>query len=659
MGVMLGLSVAPLAGASGALATETLPPVADYLKDPATDWVRLSPSGELYAMITRQGGKNQLVVQNADARPAMVENLGQANVGGLSWAGDDHLVLYARTVGDLGPGFVAARAWLTTAVVINLKTRSTLRIFEHQDPKVGGIVEGTFGFSHSAGHWYGFFGGFNPQRQLKVLGAGSRRDLYRVDLDSGDTRLVSEGSDQKDNWLISPSGDIVAHYTYQWASGRWQVFAGPNSGKVLASGTSKLGIGGGLWLGRSPNEVVFARPAEENGRTILETLSLSGSPPVEVSDAEPSESPIVDRETGLWIGSVKGGETPQDHFFSADLEQKVQKVYAAFPNKMVALKSWSADFSKIIAYVSGSGEAGAYYLVDLAKSRADAIGYAFPSIGPQAVGAVRMIDYKASDGMSLHAVLTLPPGRQASGLPVVVIPHDGLVARGYPAFHPLAQAFASLGYAVLEPSPRGSAGYDSAYAMAGRGELGRKIQTDLSDGVTELARRGLVDPKRACILGWSLGGYAALAGVTLQHGVYRCAAALRGVSDLELAMVNTQKGTGEPTYATRAIQDLISVKPPSASEVKAISPVKFAERADAPILLVYNKDDPSDPREQTKRMREALGRAGKTVEVFVTTGLRNDAETEASRLAMVERAIAFVEKYNPPDGGALTVRARN
>jgi len=58
-------------------------------------------------------------------------------------------------------------------------------------------------------------------------------------------------------------------------------------------------------------------------------------------------------------------------------------------------------------------------------------------------------------------------------------------------------------------------------------------------------------------------------------------------------------------------------------------------------------------------MQEALGRAGKTVESFVTTGLRNDAETEASRLAMVERAIAFVEKYNPADGGALTVRARN
>jgi len=63
IGVMLGLSVAPLAGASGALATETLPPVADYLKDPATDWVRLSPSGELYAMITREVGKNWFTIR--------------------------------------------------------------------------------------------------------------------------------------------------------------------------------------------------------------------------------------------------------------------------------------------------------------------------------------------------------------------------------------------------------------------------------------------------------------------------------------------------------------------------------------------------------------------------------------------------------------------
>ena len=48
----------------------------------------------------------------------------------------------------------------------------------------------------------------------------------------------------------------------------------------------------------------------------------------------------------------------------------------------------------------------------------------------------------------------------------------------------------------------------------GFGEWGRKMQTDLSDGVRYLAAEGIVDPARVCIVGASYGGYAALAGVT-------------------------------------------------------------------------------------------------------------------------------------------------
>ena len=57
------------------------------------------------------------------------------------------------------------------------------------------------------------------------------------------------------------------------------------------------------------------------------------------------------------------------------------------------------------------------------------------------------------------------------------------------------------------------------------------MQTDLSDGVRYLAGQGLIDAKRVCIVGASYGGYAALAGPTLDRGVYRCAVAVAGVSD--------------------------------------------------------------------------------------------------------------------------------
>ena len=70
------------------------------------------------------------------------------------------------------------------------------------------------------------------------------------------------------------------------------------------------------------------------------------------------------------------------------------------------------------------------------------------------------------------------------------MPHGGPDARDYVLFVWWAQAFASRGYAVLQPNFRGSDGYGDAFRDAGFGEWGRKMQTDISDGLAELARQG-------------------------------------------------------------------------------------------------------------------------------------------------------------------------
>lgn len=75
------------------------------------------------------------------------------------------------------------------------------------------------------------------------------------------------------------------------------------------------------------------------------------------------------------------------------------------------------------------------------------------------IGPVQMVRYKATDGLDLDGVLSLPPGRAAKKLPVIVLPHGGPSSRDYPGFDWWAQAFASRGYAVFQPNFRGSTGY--------------------------------------------------------------------------------------------------------------------------------------------------------------------------------------------------------
>src|SRR5262249_23938626 len=139
--------------------------------------------------------------------------------------------------------------------------------------------------------------------------------------------------------------------------------------------------------------------------------------------------------------------------------------------------------------------------------------------------------YAATDGLQIPGYLTLPPGRPATGLPLIVLPHGGPADRDVAGFDWWSQALVAEGYAVLRANYRGST-LGPRFLSAGFGEWGRKMQTDLSDGVRFLVNERIVDPGRVCIVGASYGGYAALAGVTLQSGVYRCAVSVAGISDL-------------------------------------------------------------------------------------------------------------------------------
>ena len=169
------------------------------------------------------------------------------------------------------------------------------------------------------------------------------------------------------------------------------------------------------------------------------------------------------------------------------------------------------------------------------------------------------------------------------------------------------------------------------------------MQTDLSDGLAALASEGLVDLKRACIVGASYGGYAALAGVTLQKGVYRCAVAVAGVSDVPRLMVNERIDRGRDDRSVRFLASLSG----TGREAAAVSPARLAARADAPILLIHGDKDTVVPIEQSRLMERALRDAGKPVELVVMDGEDHWLSFEATRQTMLKSAIAFVEKHNP------------
>jgi dipeptidyl aminopeptidase/acylaminoacyl peptidase len=84
-----------------------------------------------------------------------------------------------------------------------------------------------------------------------------------------------------------------------------------------------------------------------------------------------------------------------------------------------------------------------------------------------------------------------------------------------------------------------------------------------------------------------------------------------------------------------------------ASALAAISPLTHAAKADAPILLIWGADDTVAPPAQSLAMGAALKRAGKRAETLELPGEDHWLSRQASRIAMLQASVAFVEKYDP------------
>jgi dipeptidyl aminopeptidase/acylaminoacyl peptidase len=175
------------------------------------------------------------------------------------------------------------------------------------------------------------------------------------------------------------------------------------------------------------------------------------------------------------------------------------------------------------------------------------------------------------------------------------------------------------------------------------------MQTDLSDGVAALAAQGTIDPKRACIVGVSYGGYAALAGVTLQQGLYRCAVSVAGLSDLAYLSNETayENGQDARNVGSRYLKKFLGAAWGQSGALAERSPAKFADRADAPILLVHGTDDTVVPIGQSREMESALKKAGKPVEFLLLPGQDHWLSEEATRKSMLAAVIGFVQRHNP------------
>jgi len=655
--VVVGLVSAALCLAGRAWA---ISPLEDYGKLPAVEEMQVSPAGDLLAYVATDGAQRVVRVTKVGGPLLANVGVGALKVRGLEWLGEGHVMVEVSRSANSDPGGAPQSVIeIFQTTIIDVATGKSVAVFRDQQHVLPATF-GFYGYGEVAGKGYGYFAGV----PLEDSGSGpaafhagtgylssGRTNLYRVDLDTGQGEKIAGGSDlYASHWLVSQQGEVAAHSEYQTKTGDWRLYGDPEDTDMIARATDPTGDYNLLGLGRTEGHVVVEMPRSGAGGDwkFVEYSGEPGSPGEELFAGFTVSSLIHSPRTHLLLGAASTDGVSVS-LFDPKLQARWDAVRRAFPGEKVALVSAANDFHQIVVLTTGPGDSGTYFLVDLVGGKASAVGWNYPTILQADVAEAKEVTYKASDGLEIEGVLTLPPGKPAKNLPVVVMPHGGPEARDYVGFDFWAQAFASRGYAVFQPNFRGSDGFGKAFRDAGYGQWGRKMQTDISDGLADLAKQGAIDPKRACIVGASYGGYAALAGVTVQQGLYRCAVSIGGVTDLNDMLRWVDKTSGDESQSLRYWRNFMGAGSIGDPAIAAYSPLRLAAKADAPILLMYGHNDTVVDPQQSRGMAAALKSAGKPVETIELASEDHWLSRQDTRIAAVKASVEFVMKNNPPD----------
>lgn len=113
--------------------------------------------------------------------------------------------------------------------------------------------------------------------------------------------------------------------------------------------------------------------------------------------------------------------------------------------------------------------------------------------------------FKSDDGATIKGFI-FPSANGRKKAPGYLLIHGGPTGQYDRSFNDSAQLFAANGYAVIMPNPRGSTGFGQDFASALFADWGGVDFGDVMAAVDVAIARGLVDPLRLGVGGWSYGG---------------------------------------------------------------------------------------------------------------------------------------------------------
>ena len=627
---MLAAPLAAQAPAPARLATDV------YAELPFLSTPLLSPDGARIAARVSGGGEEHIGIwtlsEPRDRPPRLIE---AGNVESFTWAGDNRLIISSI-------GFNIMRS----GALISYGLSRRISSYDLADGKATPL-----------GRSHGLFSDMifvDPNGRYALISSQESLTgpphVERIDLATGQGVEVQRRQNGVWTWFADANGIVRVGVDYR--DNRARIYYRATADAPLAHVDTQRNL-------RDDSAIDAIRFVTDSDRGVIVTNAETGRFGVynydfatDTRGAAIFEHPEVDVTNAIFSpeGAVEGVEyeddRPRVRWLNPALAQLQAVIDRTFPGKTNTIVNRSRDGNRVLIFSAAADDPGTYYVFDRAARRMETFASPYNGLVGHAFAPVRAVSYRDRAGLTIHAYLTLPPGRPEHGLPLIVLPHGGPFLRDSWTFDPQVQFLASRGYAVLQPNFQGSTGYGRDFVQRGYGQYGGAMIDDLEDGIDWLAHEGIVDPARVCLMGGSYGGYAAIWGAMRSPQRYRCAISFAGPTDLR-AMLRYNSNSFVPRRYVRELQQRLQGE--ERIDLDAVSPLHHPELLRVPLLIAHGEQDPIVPVDQSRRLLAALNRHHAPVESVFFPKSHHGFTDAAEAADYFRRVEAFLARHNPAE----------
>ena len=526
----------------------------------------------------------------------------------------------------------------------------------------------------------------------KDVGGGEWYQLYRYDMKTGDTTLLTDGKSRNLMGPWSSDGEHIAYMSTRRTGKDTDLWvmspADPKTDRMLTQ------LSGGGWRPEdwSPDDkkILLLQEISINESYLWLVDAVTGqkvelTSPNAVEKVSYGEARFSKDGKGIYVTTDKDSEfhrlayvdleTKQPTYLTTSIHWDVESFDLARDGKLLAFVTneeglsvlhvrdtsngrevplphipsgvisglrWHKNGHDLGFSLTNSRGPGDCYSLDIATEKLDRWTNSESAVKNESQLQAELIHWKSFDGKMISGFLYKPPAKFTGKRPVLVVIHGGPEGQSQPTFLGRSNYFLNeLGIALIYPNVRGSTGYGKIFSLLDNGFKREDTYKDINALFDWIAAQPELDSQRIAVTGGSYGGHMTLAVSTFYSDRIRCSVDIVGMSNLVTFLEHTEAYRRD----LRRVEYGDERDPKMREFLEKIAPMNNIERIKKPMLVIAGKNDPRVPVSESQQIADALKKRGTPVWLMIANdeghGYRKKPNQDFQFYATVE----FLQEY--------------